>query len=314
MIAYEQVVETVHINSAKEIFDAFSPFGSYGHLLNKGFIFRGEATTKYILLPTALRPDNKLWDLVDFKVTEIEGENLEYYQRVAEYKILHKFYVKADRNGMKIPNVDSLRRNMMMFFGEELQLVYNEWLPFPLYELAALAQHYGLPTRLLDWSMDPFVSLYFASVNAVKHGLDMEDHLVLWVLNREFIERMNISIRQVPLTIINPPYGGNENLRAQHGILSLWTGVKFGEDEGEKGKSLKVDRTPLDTLLYKCLSNNTQYKGKPTVVLHKFLIPNNEAKNLLSALDKLNYNAASLFPGFDGVSRSIIENSLIHSN
>ena len=31
------------------------------------------------------------------------------------------------------------------------------------WDVAALAQHYGLPTRLLDWSYDLYVSLYFAT-------------------------------------------------------------------------------------------------------------------------------------------------------
>jgi hypothetical protein len=56
---------------------------------------------------------------------------------------------------------------------------YIEHPPANRWELYALMQHHGLPTRLLDWSKSPLTALYFALENCPEH----EDAAALWLVD-----------------------------------------------------------------------------------------------------------------------------------
>ena len=47
----------------------------------------------------------------------------------------------------------------------------------------ALMQHYGVPTRLLDWSKSPYVALHFALVDDPQ---EMEESAALWAIDINF--------------------------------------------------------------------------------------------------------------------------------
>ena len=180
-------------------------------------------------------------------------------------------------------------------------LNHETWLPEDLYEIAGLAQHYGLPTRLLDWSKDIYVSLYFACLGAMKQ-IKLEahinnDNIVLWALNAKKIEVDKSIGKVIPLKFIKPSYHGNPNLGAQKGLFTLW---EFVTDEQRKNE---VEVTPLDTfLINKAIDGQT--------LLYKLTLSTKFVLCLYNMLRNLGYDASRIFPGYNGVSQLISEDFL----
>lgn len=107
--------------------------------------FRGQANKNWLVLPTALRED-ALQTL--------------YSQPIQE----------------TIPLSDRLMRHerlLMMRFTREAAILNPE--ASSAMEWYMLAQHYGMPTRLLDWSSSPLVALWMAVV----HSADDEDGMLI---------------------------------------------------------------------------------------------------------------------------------------
>lgn len=72
------------------------------------------------------------------------------------------------------------------------------------WELMALMQHHGLPTRLLDWSESALVALYFALTSEPKH----DGERVVWILDPFALNKQTIGAAYLycPAVIANKEF------------------------------------------------------------------------------------------------------------
>ncbi|OHD11204.1 MAG: hypothetical protein A2086_08945 [Spirochaetes bacterium GWD1_27_9] len=299
----------------EEIINAFSIFGNYRRL-GYNYIFRGHKDIKYQLIPSVLRKENheSNWQLSTSGKPYDNQSEWEMYQIDLEYNIIKQFFDIADKSGLYIPEVKRIREYIHDFFNSEIRFKSEEWLPDEFLEIAGLAQHYGLPTRLLDWTYDYKVALYFLASGLFDDNTKQSDG-VLWALNHTYFEFLKPTVKKSPLHFIRPAYHGNPFLSAQRGLFSIWKINKIGGIELSKNNDYYnlIDRQPLDEKIVNFIDSieeDHQYLEQEKI-LYKFTIPHNLKPDILWYLYNDGYSEEYLFPGYHGCVLAIKNSSLL---
>lgn len=195
----------------------------------------------------------------------------------------------------------------------------------------ALMQHYGAPTRLLDFSHSFYVAAFFALENATTDSavwaINMDSlrrqvaancnvstlHENIDLTNQRHIDFVNDHIsedgkekeKKTPLVVNVEPKRLHERLLCQQGFFLFPCDISKGFDENlcsTYGYSLSAI-TSLEELELE--DNDVINLNVNKDILIKIVLPKEVKAKALDSLVRMNISAATLFPGLDGFARSM---------
>jgi len=333
--AHTRGIEVAEANSAAEFIEALRPSNRHWWDGDRdeasSWVFRGHAQAEWPLLPTAWRPNKVIasaareaarrfdvvkpsqtlsWFPSNFITAPGDFEQLELTKPLtiattAEYIPIWDFARRCDELGMNVPLAGTA--------PDPIQ--HPNWLPTPEYPLSgdellrftdfpealALAQHHGIPTRLLDWTRNPMAAAFFA-VEPLRKP-EPKARLVVWALHKRHAGEVHVEGVKFPygndtvgvnpaIMVFRPPTRNNPFLAAQAGLFTTITGSGiYYMKKGGKRPSLEgfvAEAKPAST------------------VLRQISLSHEHAADLIEILRKENVSRSALMPTTDNVARDVL--------
>jgi hypothetical protein len=281
------------------------------HGEERAWVFRGQFDAAWGLQPSVMRP-GALSSFVACQAVPIPRDAITVQERLGfEHSMVLNFAVGADRAGYHLPgDTPQLRAEARTELGRPLRP--TDFPEVAYRGLYALAQHYGVPTRLLDWTPRPFVAAYFSCVQAAEEHTSHKrrntipkrrsPRCAIWALSEESLAVVTADSDPAVATV-TAPAALVPNLAAQAGRFTL---VHY---RAQNATADRFDPPNLDDLFRDRQVDEAHIRYAP--VLYQFTYPATQSRRLLYLLSFLDVTASSIYPGQASVEQMMFERTLM---
>ncbi|WP_456403417.1 FRG domain-containing protein [Hydrogenimonas sp.] len=285
------VFQHIHFKNPQDLISFFELEKVKGMNNQRKWIFRGQAQEDWGLHSKLAR------EIIDNK--NLKNILSSFYWE--ENVILTSFLHACREIGLELPLPPKNYKNMSFLEFEQNQ------------HLMALGQHYGLPTRMLDWTLNWRNALFFA-LDPIKQNYSKDSNLVIWCLDRQYTDlglRYMIDGHSYMINEYWPSFHQNKNAVAQAGVFTyIESPFDTRSDEFFFNKLVKQENVSINHLdINYALANGeilNYGENKKITIGYKLTISRMHFEYLLQWLDSRFINQHYLFPDYQGVCISIL--------
>ena len=187
----------------------------------------------------------------------------------------------AQEKGISFAQMKGIEQKMLERFRRESVPMLEPARELTAWELLSIAQHQGMPTRLLDWTANALAGLWFAVSTDPPNN---EEHGVVWVLEaaNEKTPKPSDDIFNLNRTFFFQPFHLDPRIVAQ----SAWFSVHRHDRRNDR---------------FLPLEQHDRYRK----ALKRFTIPRERFDSLRQELRLLGVSQASMFPDLSGLGEDI---------